>query len=54
MVVAVTIVAGDYQGRIQDFKLGVAQMNGEIWKGGGGVFFILFLLNVFILYRVNH
>ena len=38
MVAAVTIVAGDYQGRIQDFKLGVAQMNGEIWKGGGGVF----------------
>ena len=25
-----------YQGRIQDLKLGVAQMNWKIWKAGGG------------------
>ena len=26
----------DDQGRIQDFKLGVAQMDWKIWKPGGG------------------
>ena len=45
------------QGRIQDLKLGVAQMDWKIWKPGVGVgvvYFIYFLLNIFILYRVDH
>ena len=27
------------QGRIQDSKLGVAQMDGKIWKTGGHIYF---------------